>query len=356
MHDEAFWVNFSQYCTLRLTGRRHPGPLPGRLDAVGRQPRPGGDHRPPQAVSGLKIVGLCHGFDGVYHLADLLGLDRDEVTFEVPGVNHHVWLTHCYHSGEDVFPLLDDWIATKAPAYWESCPLSDYQGPKAIDLYRRFGVFPIGDTATPGGGAWGWWYHTDDETERRWHEDPAGWYDRHFVRGRGAPRRNPTSRRRSRPPRHRRLPAQTLGRGDGADYRVDRLRHPAHPSSSTSRTMPPTCPVSRWTSPSRSRPWSANAVSRGSAPTRSAGPGDRPHPQRPRGPGHPRTRGLRARAAASSCSNSSSWTPGRGAKRRRPICSMRSLACRSTASCGPTIHEPASSPLRGVDRRALAAS
>jgi alpha-galactosidase len=62
-------------------------------------------------------------------------------------------------------------------------PPSDLHGPKPIDLYKRFGAFPIGDTANPGGGAWGWWYHTDAETERRWHEDPKGWYAEHFVRG-----------------------------------------------------------------------------------------------------------------------------------------------------------------------------
>ena len=53
----------------------------------------------------------------------------------------------------------------------------------AVDLYRRFGVFPIGDTCNPGGGSWPWWYHTDAETERRWHEDPAAWWERYFSRG-----------------------------------------------------------------------------------------------------------------------------------------------------------------------------
>jgi alpha-galactosidase len=53
----------------------------------------------------------------------------------------------------------------------------------AVDLYRRFGVFPIGDTCNPGGGSWPWWYHTDVQTERHWHEDPAAWWERHFARG-----------------------------------------------------------------------------------------------------------------------------------------------------------------------------
>jgi alpha-galactosidase len=98
-------------------------------------------------------------------------------------VNHTVFLTHAYHDGQDIFPLIDAWIEREAPSYWETCPPSDYLGPVAVDLYRRFGVFPIGDTCNPGGGSWPWWYHTDAATEQRWHEDPAAWWDRHFTRG-----------------------------------------------------------------------------------------------------------------------------------------------------------------------------
>jgi alpha-galactosidase len=54
-------------------------------------------------------------------------------------------------------------------------------GPKPVDLYKRFGVVPIGDTATVGGGAWGWWYHTDDQTEQRWKENPGKWWNGYFT-------------------------------------------------------------------------------------------------------------------------------------------------------------------------------
>ena len=130
-----------------------------------------------------KIVGLCHGFAGVYKLVDALGLDREHFTFEVPGVNHNIWLTHAYHKGEDIFPLLDAWIEQQAPAYWKNCSPSNDLGPKAIDLYRRFGAFPIGDTCTVGGGSWPWWYHTDAETEQRWHENPELWWKDYFASG-----------------------------------------------------------------------------------------------------------------------------------------------------------------------------
>ena len=41
------------------------------------------------------------------------------------------------------------------------------EGPKALDLYRKFGAFPIGDTATPGGGS-------SSRRARPWRSTPGG--------------------------------------------------------------------------------------------------------------------------------------------------------------------------------------
>jgi alpha-galactosidase len=135
--------------------------------------------------SPIKTVGLCHGFHGgVRRVARALGLDPAEVSAEAFGVNHCIWLTKLWHRGQDALPLLDEWVETKAEAYWASpqCDISDHMGPKAVDVYRRLGLYPIGDTATPGGGSYFRWYHADAETERRWQEDPDGWFDRHVSR------------------------------------------------------------------------------------------------------------------------------------------------------------------------------
>ncbi len=81
------------------------------------------------------MVGLCHSFAGVCNLAATLGLDRERLPFEIPVVNHTVFLTHAYHDGEDVFPLLDAWIEREASTYnWKNCPPSDYLGPVTIEL------------------------------------------------------------------------------------------------------------------------------------------------------------------------------------------------------------------------------
>ncbi len=182
MHDEAFWINFYQLRffeaviqdVLELCPRawyfQIGNPVLAGVTLMTR--------RYPQA----KIVGLCHGFYGVYHLADALGLSHAGFTYEIPGVNHFVWLNQCYHNGQDVFPMLDRWIETEAPNYWKTCGPGDPVGPKMIDLYQRYGVFPIGDTASWGGGSWGWPYHTDAATEARWQENPPVQWDAHFAK------------------------------------------------------------------------------------------------------------------------------------------------------------------------------
>jgi len=183
MHDEAFWINFYQ---LKLFDSIINDILDICPDAWYIQlanPVLAGITYLKRKYDKAKIVGLCHGFSGVYHIAETLGLKRELLNFQIPGVNHFVWLTHFYHEGEDAFPVLDDWLEKEAATYWEKCHPSNDLGPKAFDLYRRFGAFPIGDTCTPGGGTWPWWYHSNDETERRWKENPGIWWEGYFWYG-----------------------------------------------------------------------------------------------------------------------------------------------------------------------------
>lgn len=181
MHDEAFWVNFYQYRLFESLIQDILTYCPDAWYLKVANPVFAGVTLLGRKYPELKMVGLCHGFSGVYRLAEKIGLDREGLTFEIPGVNHFVWLTKLYHGGQDQMPRVREWAENDAPRYWETCGLSDPLGPKPVDLFKRFGVFPIGDTATPGGGAWSWWYHTDDATEKRWKEDPTGWYDGHFT-------------------------------------------------------------------------------------------------------------------------------------------------------------------------------
>jgi len=184
MHDEAFWINFYQLRWFETITKDILEICPDALHLMVANPVLAGITMLGRKYPQAKVVGLCHGFGSVYHLAKVLGLEPEHMTFEIPGVNHFVWLTHFYYKGHDAFPILDRWIENDAAQYWAKYgrPSSDV-GPKAIDLYKRFGAFPIGDTCTPGGGTWPWWYHTDAETEQRWQEDPADWWHRYFNHG-----------------------------------------------------------------------------------------------------------------------------------------------------------------------------
>lgn len=49
----------------------------------------------------IKVVGVCHGHFGYRKLAEVLGLAHEEVSAQVAGVHHCVWLTHFSHTGRD---------------------------------------------------------------------------------------------------------------------------------------------------------------------------------------------------------------------------------------------------------------
>ncbi len=127
----------------------------------------------------VKVCGLCHGHYGYRQVARAIGLDPDQVTWQAPGLNHNIWLTHFHYQGQDAYPLLDQWIAASIGQYWqanEEKGVPAQLSPAAIHQYRMYGLFPIGDTPRRGG----WWYHTDLETRMRWYgaggggDTPAG--------------------------------------------------------------------------------------------------------------------------------------------------------------------------------------
>jgi alpha-galactosidase len=124
--------------------------------------------------TGVKVCGLCHGHYGYRTIARTIGLNPERVTWQAPGLNHNIWLTHFYYDGEDAYPLLDDWIVNEAEAYWKEREaergIPAQMSPAAVHQYKMFGLMPVGDTPRSGG----WWYHTDLETRIRWYGGPGG--------------------------------------------------------------------------------------------------------------------------------------------------------------------------------------
>lgn len=123
----------------------------------------------------LKVIGLCHGHFGYIEMAKTIGLSLKDVKVQSIGFNHCIWMTSLLYKGKNVYPLLDEWVKTKAEIFWNNWnpEYDDVQmSPAAIDLYKRFSLFPIGDTTRSGG----WKYHTNLETKKRWY-GPSGGFD-----------------------------------------------------------------------------------------------------------------------------------------------------------------------------------
>lgn len=129
-----------------------------------------------------KVIGLCHGHYGYLNICTVLGLDPARVTWQAPGVNHCIWLTHFLYEGENAYPILDRWIATEGPEYWRTHVATrthDIQMSRgAIHMYQLFGLMPIGDTPRQAG----WWYNTDIQAKKRWFGEPWGGPDTELAR------------------------------------------------------------------------------------------------------------------------------------------------------------------------------
>lgn len=124
-------------------------------------------------VSKIKIVGICHGHLGYREIASALGLDHRYVTFEAPGLNHCIWLTDFRYKGENAYPLIDEWIEKYSKEYWKTWEPEFWEtqmSPAAVDMYLRYGTFPVGDTTRSGG----WKYHYNLETKKKWYGHLGG--------------------------------------------------------------------------------------------------------------------------------------------------------------------------------------
>ena len=133
----------------------------------------------------INVCGLCHGHYGVYEIARTLGFDVSDhknLTWQAPGLNHNIWLTHFIYAAQDAYPLLDEWIETKGEEYWRTHVANrthDIQMSRgAIHQYQMYGLMPIGDSPRRGG----WWYHTDLATKKFWFGEPWGGPDTELAR------------------------------------------------------------------------------------------------------------------------------------------------------------------------------
>lgn len=124
----------------------------------------------------IRMIGLCHGYEGYKEIAAVLELDPERIAFEAPGVNHCIWMTKFEYDGRDAYPLLDAWVEQRSADYWRVWQPrynDTHMAPAAIDQYRLIGLMPLGDTART---FTEWQYHLDLPTMQRWY-GPLGGFD-----------------------------------------------------------------------------------------------------------------------------------------------------------------------------------
>ncbi len=124
----------------------------------------------------VKVIGLCHGHMGLYEILRELKIPPEKVDAEMIGFNHVIWLTKFKVDDRDGYELIDKWIREEAEKCWErwrattANPFDIQLSPAAIDMYKRYGLFPIGDTVR--GGTWR--YHWNLETKKKWYGPYGG--------------------------------------------------------------------------------------------------------------------------------------------------------------------------------------
>ncbi|MBC9712681.1 alpha-glucosidase/alpha-galactosidase [Streptomyces sp. TRM66268-LWL] len=109
------------------------------------------------AATGLtKVVGLCHSvYWTMQDLAKLVNVAYDEITYRAAGVNHQAWVLRFEHEGRDLYPVLDELIASEP----------QLRRRVRVDMYRRLGFYPT-ETSEHSSEYVPWYLHHDQEIER----------------------------------------------------------------------------------------------------------------------------------------------------------------------------------------------
>src|SRR5579859_4544763 len=121
--------------------------------------------------TGINIVGICHGFLEYRHFAAMLRMDPNKVDCTAVGINHCIYALKFLYEGKDIYPQLREWSEQNHDAFyalWQGGN-ADYQTSRVTwDLFRLYGLLPIGDTVRASNPET-WWYHTDEETQVAWY-------------------------------------------------------------------------------------------------------------------------------------------------------------------------------------------
>jgi len=120
----------------------------------------------------IKMVGFCHGHYDVENVARCAGYGMNDIDWQVAGVNHGIWLTRFRKDGKDLSVYLNEYDRSHK-AWKPETPFDLQLSPAAFDMFRFYGVMPIGDTVRNTT----WKYHYDHEVKMKWYGEPWGGAD-----------------------------------------------------------------------------------------------------------------------------------------------------------------------------------
>ncbi|MGE0217755.1 alpha-glucosidase/alpha-galactosidase [Mycolicibacterium sp.] len=104
----------------------------------------------------LKVLGLCHSvYWTMVGLCELIDVPYDEVSYWSAGVNHQAWVLRWERGGQDLYPLLDQAIATDP----------ELRRRVRVDMYRRLGYYPT-ETSEHSSEYVPWYLRHPDEVQR----------------------------------------------------------------------------------------------------------------------------------------------------------------------------------------------
>ena len=84
-------------------------------------------------ATGIPVVGLCHSIYWTsLQLAEYIGADFADITFDGAGINHQAWILRFEHNGADAYPALREAMAR--PEIWQ-------QDTVRFEMFRRLGYF-----------------------------------------------------------------------------------------------------------------------------------------------------------------------------------------------------------------------
>ena len=104
----------------------------------------------------LKVLGLCHSvYWTMVGLCELVDVPYDDVSYWSAGVNHQAWVLRWERGGRDLYPLLDQRVASDA----------ELRRRVRVDMYRRLGYYPT-ETSEHSSEYVPWYLRHPDEIDR----------------------------------------------------------------------------------------------------------------------------------------------------------------------------------------------